>query len=102
VERHAGAGAIVSGAIAALLVALQADAAGLSRRVGARRAARTLEILRGLALVREPLGDRAVEVLLGAEVDVVAHRLGGELPVERVVEVVRPHRVETEPARARG
>ena len=101
-ERHERAEPLALGPVADLIVVLQEDHEVVARQIAARRAARPTEIFGGLALIGKAFGDRAFQMLLGAEIDVIAHRLAGEPAVQRVVEVVRPHCVEAEAARARG
>jgi len=89
---------IALGAIADLIVVLDEDHEVLTRKVGRRRATRPAEILGALALEREPLRDRARQQRRVGEVGVIAAALAGQGHVDGVVEIVRPHGVEAEPA----
>ena len=89
---------VALGAIAHLIVILQAEHEPLAPEVGAGGATRTTEVLRCLALVGEPFGQRAPQPLAVGEIDVVAALLAREPAVHSVMEVVRPDGVQPDAA----
>src|SRR5207244_10163712 len=89
-------------AVPDLVVVLRADDEPLAGQIRAGRAPGPPEIRRLLALEGEALGDRAGDLGGSAEVGVVAVLLPGEMRVERVVKIVRPHGVQADAALARG
>ena len=97
-ERRDRADAVALSAVADLVVVLRADDEALAGQVGARRAAIAAEVLRVLALERESLGQRRRQPPRLGEVGVIAAALAREAHVQRVVEVIRPHRVQPDTA----